>query len=339
MSSQRFFSKTSGSVRFSSKQNLWNCASSRFDWVTSVFVSMIAIGLSGCGSTSSKSDSSKLPLSDISKAAQRPHEPGKIFEEVSLKSDRAKMDELRAAIPESQRKENDELSGIDEFFAGGEQEPNRVREKFEHALRSKREKMNGILRKKREDFANLEKKTRDEHLKKSTAARNDMVKGKLSADERKEFASEQEQIRAQHFGEERDRRKAFESEITDQRHTFEDYAREKRGQFDQRWREYRISFEERKKALKLKADMFSQQMRIGPGGRPTGAALRKIENGIRGQAGSLIGSSSEAAAAPSGAIGNAGGETTAPTPDPDFEAFKNIPPGPGTKLGTDPTSK
>lgn len=193
-------------------------------------------------------------LMKSSKAASAPAlKEVKIPQEVSLKEDRSQLDGMRQEVSEDVRRENDELALILGLMSKGDEEPSKVRERFNKLLRGKREKTDREFRKARENYTDNERKKRDIFLRDLKAEREEFLKRKgLSPQERREFFSEQDNKRNTYFADERDKRKEFESEITEKRREFEDYWRERNNEFNQEHRTYTTAYYERRKALDLK---------------------------------------------------------------------------------------
>lgn len=188
-------------------------------------------------------------------------EPPIVADEVSLKADRSEFAEMRKEIPDDVKRENDELALVLGMMSNSNEEPSKIRERFNKAVRDRREKMDKDLRKKREDFSRTEQRTREDFLKKQTADREKFVKGKNSSDARKRFFEDQDLKRKDFFAGQADKRKEFESQVTDTRKNFEDYLREKTNSFNQEHRAYTAAFYDRKKneALKKQAEKKAQE--------------------------------------------------------------------------------
>lgn len=211
--------------------------------------------LVGCGHLPFGRAPSKTALEQNSPGEAR---PGEVAEEVSLKADRGQFAELRKQIPEETRRENDELAFVLELMARGDEEPGRIRDRFNKALRDRRSKHDKDLRKQREEFTKQERKSRDSFLKAQAKERESFLRSTRGqkhsdelADERQEFFKTQDEKRREYFANERDARKEFESRLTEARRAFEDYAREKTNHFNQEYRAYASHYYERKKALDL----------------------------------------------------------------------------------------
>ncbi len=179
-------------------------------------------------------------------------------DEVSLAADRTEYDKLRKDIPEEKRQENDELALILQSIhqnSGSNEEPGRIRERFNRVMRDRRDKHDKNLRKRREEASKADKAKRDEFLnamKKDRATYMNTKSKKATPSERQAFFTEQEQRRQAYFSAEADRRREFESIISDERRTFEDQARETTNRFNEEMRNYTTAYYDRKKAETLK---------------------------------------------------------------------------------------
>ena len=178
--------------------------------------------------------------------------PGTVSEEVSLKADRAKLDEYRKEEDTETKQSNDELAGILELMSRPDEEPSRIRERFNSLLRKKRDKMDKLLRAKRENFSSAEKKAREAFTKNEEGARASFLKRVHPSDERKEFFDDQEQKRRSFYEASGDKRKEFEEAVTDERRTFEDYVREKTDLFNQEYNNYTARYHERQSGERLR---------------------------------------------------------------------------------------
>jgi len=70
-------------------------------------------------------------------------------DEVSLRVDRSMLEELRQEVPTEIRRENDELAFIRELMTTGEQEPGKIRDQFNKAVRDRRLKFDRAAKKRR----------------------------------------------------------------------------------------------------------------------------------------------------------------------------------------------
>ena len=66
-------------------------------------------------------------------------------DELSLKADRSELDEQRRQIPEDVKRSNDELSLVLQLMQSNElgdmQDPSKIRDRFDKAIRDRREKL------------------------------------------------------------------------------------------------------------------------------------------------------------------------------------------------------
>ena len=92
-----------------------------FAWIGSA---VLVIGLLGCatGRKSQETASNPANLAD------------ELNEEISLKSDRERLAELRKDIPKEQQVQNDELSMDLELLAKADKKPTRIRSEFQRQL-------------------------------------------------------------------------------------------------------------------------------------------------------------------------------------------------------------
>lgn len=245
--------------------------------------------------------------------------------EMSLKADRSELDALRKDIPEEIKKQNDEIALIMSFIVrDSEEEPNRVRDRFNTAIRKKREAIDKKISRAREDFTKHERADRDAFLKKAKAERDEYLsKRKRSADDRKRFFDDQEDRRKSFFADQADKRKDFESETQALRKDNEDFTREKQSAFNEEWRAYQTRYNERKKQTDLKKQMEQKSRDLQRAGKPV---LPVTPAGAGTKPGS--GTVESTAAVQSGSAG--AGEAT-PQKDP-LADFDKIPAGPGIQL-------
>ena len=233
--------------------------------------------------------------------------PTEVADEVSLRADRSEVADLRKDIPDDVKKENDELALVLSMMKDGTDEPGKVRDRFNTAVRKKREKFDKTMRKQRDDFTKTERKTREEFLKNLKSERDSFVSGrKRTADARKEFFDDQDVKRRDFFSDQTDKRREFESEVNEERKTFEDYVREQTNRFNQEHREYSTAYYDRQKAEALKKRMAEKEKRINEE-KALDAADSAAAQGITPAA--------------------------ATTRDADLEQFKNIPNVAPTQLG------
>ncbi len=205
--------------------------------------------------------------------------------DVSLKADRSELDELRKDIPDEVKKQNDEVALVMSFLVrDSEEEPNRLRDRFNTALRKKRETVDKNLRRSREDFSTKERGDREAFLKKTKEAREDFLKTrKRTSDERKRFFDDQDDRRKSFFSEQQEKRKDFEMKVQDSRKELEDSIREKQNAFNQEWRAYQARYIERKKQNELKKKMEQKGRDIErEGGKSLAPSAQPVTSMVEG---------------------------------------------------------
>lgn len=222
-------------------------------------------------------------------------------QDVSLKSDRSELEKLRSEIPDDVKKQNDEIAMVLSYvYRESEEEPSRLRDRFQAALRKRREVMDKHLRSSRDSFSKEERRLRDEFLRTSKDERDDYLSRKRSREDRKKFFDGQEDKRRAFFADQSEKRKDFESQVQDERKKLEDFIREKQNQFNQEWREYQARYTERRRLNETKKKMENK--------------ARQLEK--RGAQVLPVTQPAQASQAPDGSL----------------EEFNKIPPGPGIQL-------
>lgn len=203
--------------------------------------------------------------------------PVEVSDEVSLRADRSHLADLRKDIPEDIKRENDELALVLELMSKGQEEPSKIRSRFNTVMRNRRDAHNKEMRKSREAYTKEERRARDAFLKALQEERNSFVgKKNVSSESRKRFFDAQDEKRKEYFANEREKRNEFESRINETRKTFEDYIRERTNDFNQEYRAYSSSYYERKKALDLKKRMERKARQEGGA-----AAISGVPSGER----------------------------------------------------------
>jgi hypothetical protein len=191
-------------------------------------------------------------------------------QEYSLQSDRSALDELRKDIPEEVKKQNDEVALIMSYIVrDSEEDPNRLRDRFNTALRKRREANDKALTRARESFSKNEKKSRESFMAKSKQDREEFLNArKRSAEDRKSFFNDQDDRRKSFFAESQEKRKDFEASVMERRKAVEDSTREKQNAFNQEWRAYQARYTERKKQADLKKKMETKSRDLERAGKP-----------------------------------------------------------------------
>jgi hypothetical protein len=225
-------------------------------------------------------------------------------EEVSLKEDRSKYDELRKETPEEIKRENDESAFLQNLLGKGDEDPSKIRDKFSKIVRDRRDKYDKTSNKRRDEFNKREKKERDEFLKSLQEERDRFARksARAKTDERKSFFDDQENRRQEFFAQQRDHRHDFEAQETEARRNFEAYMTEKNNQFTSEMRNYTAAYYERQKALELKKKATAKEKSLEQTrSQPAPAGQQKL--------------------------------ATPGTSDPDLQEFQSIPKGPAIPLG------
>ncbi len=194
----------------------------------------------------------------------KPAQAGEVPDEVSLKADRSVFESERKNISESTKKENDELAAVLSMMSNPDEEPSKVRDRFNTALRKKRDKNDKMLRERRESFMKKQRADREAFLKQSQTARTDFMKSKHSQDENKAFFEKQESKRKDFFDAANDALKEFDAKMNEDRKTFEDYVRERQNTFNASLRTYTETYQDRRNNLekKKRAEQRARQLEL-----------------------------------------------------------------------------
>ncbi len=187
--------------------------------------------------------------------------------ELSLKEDRSRFDELRKAVPQDVRRDNDELALILKDMASPDrdEDPNKIRDRFARAVRQRRETMDAQLRKEREEFGKAERERREKSVKDARDERAAFAARGRGREERKRFFDDQDAKSREFFAAQSERRRAFEADVAGRRKDFEDYVRERQSRFNDELRAYTKAHYERKKGEDLKARMAEKEKRLKKG--------------------------------------------------------------------------
>lgn len=171
--------------------------------------------------------------------------------EISLKSDRQKLDDLRKKEPEDKKVANDELAFFLTQTGELKQDPNVVRERFQLLVQKKRSRFNEAVDRLRKEYAEDERKRRDDFNTDRNSKRDAyMKKQHPPTDETRAFYSQMEKDRLDFYSRERDRRKDFDDEIQTQQKEFSAYIKERTDEFNEQMRLYKKRYDE---AAKQKA--------------------------------------------------------------------------------------
>ncbi len=230
--------------------------------------------------------------------------------EVSLAADRRELDELRRDLPDDVKRQNDELALVLSFLKDGDEDPNKLRDRFQSALRKKREAVDKSQRRRREDFSRSEREAREKFTTEQKSEREEFLSRKRESSARQKFFDQQDEKRRRFHADAQERRKDFEALITEERRDFESMVREKTNFFNQEWRGYRERWTERKRVLDEKKRREVRAAKSALAGSPESTAT--------------TGSSSGATIQPV--------DSTRPAPT-SLDEWDQIPSGPATPLG------
>jgi hypothetical protein len=162
-------------------------------------------------------------------------------DDVSLKEDQDRLNEMRKDIPEEKRKTNDRLGEMLKEWKDSRMPPERLRDKFSDAIRKQRTEIEKRHKREREDFTRAWQDKRKAFQDKQKDAREDFLSTKPKSEKREQFISRQ--------SEDRDR---FNSDARDVRDEFEERTRDERKEFESdisdRWSEFRSEYPEYVKA-------------------------------------------------------------------------------------------
>ncbi|MCB0406984.1 MAG: hypothetical protein KDD34_02205 [Bdellovibrionales bacterium] len=170
-----------------------------------------------------------------------------LSEEVSLKSDRSQLEELRKEIPQETKVANDELAFDLELMGKANKQPYEIRNVFQGKVRKIRERFRQKSQDVRKKFRDTQKKQRDQVLEQLKTERGEFKKQKPDREQNKEFFAKQDRERKDFFEKQKDQRKEFESDMQQKSKDFHANMRERVDQFNEQLRLYTKSFNEKKK--------------------------------------------------------------------------------------------
>jgi hypothetical protein len=168
-------------------------------------------------------------------------------QEIHLKEDRSRLDELRKNEPEETKVYNDESALILNLFADDSKSPYKISSRFNELMNRKREEFSKHNRRRREEYDRAERRKREDFLEKLKSARGAANLAKMSQQERNRFFSEQDTDRRRFFADESEARRDFESQARQERQDFDANMRDMRQRFDGEYRSYSRTYNERKK--------------------------------------------------------------------------------------------
>lgn len=170
--------------------------------------------------------------------------------EMSLKTDRSELAEIRADIPEEKQRENDELALFLKLMGQGTEQPSTVRDKFARLVANKRSSFREKVERLRADYKAAELKRREEFTKAAQKKRDRYFIKKRDPKASQSFMAEQEKERLRVSAEERERRQSFEAELSTRSKDFESYMRERTNEFNEQLRLYSKKISEKPRETK-----------------------------------------------------------------------------------------
>ncbi len=168
-------------------------------------------------------------------------------QEIHLKEDRKKLEEIRKEVPEETREFNDETALILNLFNDTNRTPSEVQSKFYTMTNKKRDEYSKAERRRREDYSTDERKRRDKFSEQARRSRESSKIGKMTKEDRSSFFTEQDTERRRFYADEMDARRSFESKLREERQEFDSHMRDMRSRFDSEYRNYLKTYSERKK--------------------------------------------------------------------------------------------
>lgn len=184
------------------------------------------------------------------RAEDREKIQAQLSQEMSLKSDRSDLAELRKDIPDEKKKENDELALFLQLMNQSKESPTEMRDRFNSLVQKKRSAYREKVQRLREDYRHDETKRREDYLDAQKKRRDDFNRHKHDSRANREYYSDEDKKRQRFFADERDRRQSFESELNSQSKDFDNYMRERQKEFDEQYRLYSKKLSERPKDKK-----------------------------------------------------------------------------------------
>jgi len=174
--------------------------------------------------------------------------------EVSIKEDQEKLNEMRKDIPEEKRKSNDRLGEMLKRWKDDHMPPERLRDKFSDEIRKQRAEVEKRHKREREDFTRGQQDKRKAFQDKQKEAREDFLSSKPKSEKREQFISRQGEDRDRFNSDARDTRDEFEERIRDERKDFESDISDRWSEFRSEYPEYVKAYNEAKAAEEKKRE-------------------------------------------------------------------------------------
>ncbi|MFZ4403077.1 MAG: hypothetical protein ACOYOK_03155 [Pseudobdellovibrionaceae bacterium] len=178
--------------------------------------------------------------------------PPLVSAEFSLQADRQAMDDLRSQVPAEKKVKNDEESFLLQFFTNADQPPEKIRERFQEAVRRKRKTFDDTINDQRKTFNRENQKSREDFQQLQKEKRESFSSKKNNSEQRQNFYGKLDTERREYNEDDRQKKDRFEDDIRTRRKDFEDYLRSKNADFDARYKVYVKEYQERVEAKKLK---------------------------------------------------------------------------------------
>jgi len=213
---------------------------------------LVLVAIVGCSSSEHKTSKSNDP------------------NEVSVKDDQAKIDEMRKDIPEETRKSNDRLAEMLKRWKDQQTPPDRLREKFSDEIRKMRLEVEKRQKRAREDFTRDQADKRRDFQDKQKQAREDFFSSKPKSEKRQAFMDRQAEDRERFNSDLRDRREEFEDNVKDERKDFEDTINDKWSEFRSEFPEYTKAYREAQEAKEIARENKLNPPSTQPQSNPSG---------------------------------------------------------------------
>lgn len=184
-------------------------------------------------------------------------------QEVSLESDKAKIESLRKDIPPDIKAENEELGTILRLFEDKRIKPASVRSRFEDLASRKRRDIQKKFQVERDNFNRTSKLERDQFMKIQKDSRDKFFLETKDAVKRKNFIDQQSMEREKFFLEQQDKRKAKDEDIASAKKNEEEKIKDLKKEFDENYKIHERDYNDRQeveKAMRLKKPIPNTQL-------------------------------------------------------------------------------
>lgn len=155
----------------------------------------------------------------------------KLVPEVSLKSDRENLEELRNRISPEQKEDNDEIALVLGLVNNKNLSRPDIEQRFAQVVHRHRRKFQKKVTELRTHFTREERKQREQYLEEQKVERNRITKKGLSPQKTKSMLLDLDLKRQEFLSQLKDKRTDFEFEVNSQVKDFEFYMKEKQKEF------------------------------------------------------------------------------------------------------------